>query len=118
MYKATEKISARLKWMRPKKQWAYSEHLAGAWTAALDWAKKMKTGKLTKTEVWVSSTIWYTLSYPLPSINPSKHRWESIMSIVLNYTLPATGICHNFLQDNIFSPDHFLGMGIKHIHML
>lgn len=85
---------------------------------AQNWVDNMKSCNLTKTEVWVSlrSTIWRTLSYPLPTINLSKDQWERIMVIVLNYALPAMGICRNFLQSIVFAPDNFFGLGIQHLY--
>jgi hypothetical protein len=40
------------------------------------------------------------------------------MSPVLNYTLPAIGVCRNFPRALVFSPTKYAGIGIKHIYTL
>jgi hypothetical protein len=47
---------------------------------AHDWVEKMQQGNLNRSEIWVAlqSTVWRTLSYPLPAINLSKAQWETI----------------------------------------
>jgi len=63
--------------------------------AAVKWADAMRTGKISPSDAWVAltSTIWSTLSYPLPSINLTKKQCEYIMAPIFNYALPALGIC-------------------------
>jgi hypothetical protein len=40
------------------------------------------------------------------------------MSPVLNYALPAMGICRNLPRDVVFSSTQYCGIGVKHIHTL
>jgi hypothetical protein len=37
------------------------------------------------------------------------------MSIVLQYALPAMGVCKNFPRSLVFVPKDFFGHGIKHL---
>jgi len=84
------------------------------------WVDNMKSCNLTRAEVWVSlqPTIWRTLTYPLPSINLRIDQWERIMAIVLNYALPAMGICKHFPCSIVFAPDSFFGLGIQHLYTI
>jgi hypothetical protein len=84
------------------------------------WADHMRTGIITKAETWLAlnSTIWRTFSYPLNALNLSKKQCEQIMSPVLNYALPAMGVCRTFPRDLVFSPIKYAGLGIKHIYTL
>jgi hypothetical protein len=86
--------------------------------AAVKWADAMRTGKISKMEAWIAlnSTIWSTLSYPLPALNLTKKQCEYIMSPILNYALPALGNCRNFPRTMVFAPTKYLGIGIKHLH--
>jgi hypothetical protein len=65
---------------------------------AKEWVAKMKEGKLSRTEIWlaVQLTVWRTLIYPLPALNLTKQECEQIMAPILNFVLPALGICRNF----------------------
>jgi len=87
---------------------------------AIDWVQKVKQEKLTRTELWVAlqSTIWRTLSYPLPAINLSKTQWKKIMCILLSYALPAMGICRTFPRAIVFAPEKYLGLGLCHLHTM
>jgi hypothetical protein len=40
------------------------------------------------------------------------------MAPVINYALPAMGVCHNFPRDLVFSSTKYCKIGIKHIHTL
>jgi hypothetical protein len=62
------------------------------------WADHMRTGVICKDETWLAlqSTIWRSLCYPLNAVNLTKHQCNKIMGPVLNYALPAMGICRNF----------------------
>jgi hypothetical protein len=66
--------------------------------AAIQWADAMKTGKISRPEVWlaITSTIWKTLTYPLPALNLTKEQCEKIMAPILQYGLPNMGVCRNF----------------------
>ncbi len=80
----------------------------------------MRTGKISKSDAWVAltSTIWSTLMYPPPALNLTKKQCEFIMSPILNYALPAVGICRSFPRTIVFSPIKYLGLGIKHLYTL
>jgi hypothetical protein len=84
------------------------------------WAAYMRTGVITKAETWLAlnSTIWRTFCYPLNALNLSKKQCEQIMAPVINYALPAMGVCRTFPRDLVFSPTKYAGLGIKHIHTL
>jgi hypothetical protein len=87
---------------------------------ALLWADHMRTGSIRKHETWLAltSTIWHTLCYPLNSTNLTKEQCQQIMAPVINYALPAMGVCRNFPRDLVFSSTKYCGIGIKHIHTL
>jgi len=65
---------------------------------AFKWADGMRSGLLPKDDAWLAfnSTIWKSLTYPLPALNLSKAECEKIMMPVLQYLLPALGVCRNF----------------------
>ncbi len=77
----------------------------------------MKTGHLSKTEVWHSlqSTLWRTLSYPLPAINLTRAQCKSIMAPVIAYALNGMRICKNFPRALVFSPEQLFSLGIPHL---
>jgi hypothetical protein len=82
------------------------------------WADNMRTGHIAKKDVWLSltSTIWRTLCYPLSAVNLMKKQCDKLMSPLLNYALPALGVCRTFPRDLVFAPTKYMGLGIKHIH--
>ncbi len=84
------------------------------------WVEQMRTGVIKKNETWLAlqSTIWRTLCYPLNAVNLTKQQCEAIMSPILQYALPAMGICRNFPRALVFSSTKYTGIGIKHIHTL
>jgi hypothetical protein len=86
----------------------------------IQWADKMQTGRIPKTEAWlaVMSTIWRTLYYPLPAINLTKKQCDKLMAPLLNYLLPALGVCRTFPRSLVFAPIQYMGLGIKHIHTI
>jgi hypothetical protein len=81
------------------------------------WVDQMRRGKLSKTDVWTAlqSTIWRTISYPLPALNLSKKQCKDIMRPLLLYCLPSLGICRNFPRALIFGPMEYSGLGFKHL---
>jgi hypothetical protein len=85
---------------------------------AVKWADNMRTGRISKNEVWLafSSTIWRTLCYPLPALNLTKKQCELIMTPLLKYLLPALGICRTFPRDLVFAPIKYMGLGVKHLY--
>jgi hypothetical protein len=87
---------------------------------ALQWADQMRTGVIRKDETWLAlhSTIWRTLSYPLNAVNITNAHWEKIMFPIINFALPAMGVCRKFPRDLVFSSYKFAGMGIRHLHTL
>lgn len=62
---------------------------------AIKWADDMRTRKISKDKAWlaIQSMIRKTLEYPLPELNLSKQQCENIMSPILQYGLPAIGVC-------------------------
>jgi hypothetical protein len=87
---------------------------------AEEWVASLQNCRLSRVEVWIAlqSTLWHTLSYPLPVTTLSKAQWEEIMSIVLRFALPAMGICRSFPCDIVFAPLQYFGLGILHLHSL
>jgi hypothetical protein len=87
---------------------------------AIMWADQMRTGLIRREETWLAlqSTIWQTLCYPLNAMNLSMQQCNAIMSPILNYALPAMGICRNFPRALVHSSTKHMGLGIKHIHTL
>jgi hypothetical protein len=85
-----------------------------------EWADNMRTGVIRKDETWLAlqSTIWCTFCYPLNCLNLTKEQCQHIMGPVINYALPAMGVCRKFPRDLVFSPTQYCGLGIKHIHTL
>jgi hypothetical protein len=88
--------------------------------AATKWADNLRTGAISKNDVWLAihSTILRTLMYPLPAIRLSKAQWETIMSPILQYCLPALGICRNFPRKLVHSTLDYMGLDIKHLFFL
>jgi hypothetical protein len=82
------------------------------------WADGMRTGKISPSKVWlaITSTIWRTLSYPLPATNLTKQQCEAIMYPILLYSLPAMGICRYFPRKLVFAPTKYMGLGMKHLY--
>jgi len=52
-----------------------------------------KTWQTFKIRVWLAliSTLWRSLSYPLPALNLTKEQCEKIMAPALDYAFSATG---------------------------
>jgi hypothetical protein len=63
-----------------------------------------------------NSTIWKSLSYPLPALNMSKEECEQIMKPILQYLLPAIGVCRNFPRSPVYTSEKYTGIGLKHLH--
>jgi hypothetical protein len=85
---------------------------------ATSWADSMRTGQIPKDDTWLAlqSTIWKSLSYPLPALNMSIEACESIMRPVLHYLLPALGVCRNFPRALVYTAEKYMGLGLKHLH--
>jgi hypothetical protein len=83
---------------------------------AIQWADCMRTGRISRDDAWLSfySTIWKTLSYPLPALNLSKEECEKIMALILQYLLPAMGICRTFTRALVYNSVKYMGIGIHH----
>ncbi len=90
------------------------------WQIAEEWVVSRQKCRLSRVEVWIAlqSTLWHTLSYPLPVTTLSKVQWEEIISIVLRFALPAMGICRSFPHDMVFVPLQYFGLRILHLHSL
>ncbi len=85
---------------------------------AVHWADCMRTGRISKDDAWLSfqSTIWKTLSYPLSALNLSRKECDQIMAPILQYLLPAIGVCRNFPRHLIYTSEQYMGLGVKHPH--
>jgi hypothetical protein len=88
--------------------------------AAIKWADCMRSGRISHDDAWLSfySTIWKTLLYPLPALNLNKETYNKIMTPILNYLLPAMGICRNFPRTLVYSSTKYMGLGLKHPHTI
>lgn len=86
--------------------------------SAISWADGMRTGKISKEDAWLSfqSTIWKSLTYPLPAVNISKEACKRIMAPVLHYLLPAIGVCRNFPRKLVYAPEKYMGLGIRNLY--
>jgi Reverse transcriptase (RNA-dependent DNA polymerase) len=87
---------------------------------AIKWADAMRSGRISRSEAWlaINSTIWKTLTYPLSAINLSKDQCERIMAPILNYGLPAIGVCRNFPRSMVFAPTKYMGLGLQHLYTI
>ncbi len=83
-------------------------------TSAIKWADAMQAGSISKHDARLSfsSTIWHTLTYPVNATNLSENQCDSIMTIILQYLLPAIGICRRFPRAMVYAPKKYLGLGI------
>jgi hypothetical protein len=86
--------------------------------SAIQWADAMRSGRISKSEVWlaITSTIWRTLTYPLPAINLTREQCEKIMAPILQYGLPNMGVCRNFPRDMVFAPQQYFSLGLQHLY--
>jgi len=77
----------------------------------------MATGKLSRQEMWVAahSTIWRTLSYPLPALNLTRQQWDDLLALLIRFLLPKLGVCRNFPRGLVFAPEKFFGLGLTHL---
>jgi hypothetical protein len=87
---------------------------------SIKWADQIRTGRLKRSEVYLAlhSTLWKTLSYPLPCTSLSKKQCDKIMATALLQALPAMGICRYFPRSVVHGPLSRMGLGIPHIHSL
>jgi hypothetical protein len=85
-----------------------------------DWVENMKAGRLSRSEIWTAwqSTIGRTLVYPLPALNLTQQECLAIMAPIIQFLLPALGICRSFPRDIVFAPKTFFGLGIQHLYTL
>ncbi len=85
---------------------------------ATEWADCMRTGMIPKDDAWLAfhSTIWKSLTYLLPALNLSKADCEQIMRPILQYLLPAIGVCRNFPRSLVYTSEKYMGIGLKHLH--
>lgn len=83
---------------------------------AIEWVGKMKEGHLSRTEMWTAlqSTVWRALMFPLPALNLTRKECQLIMAPLLEYILPALGICRNFQGKLVLAQKEFFGLCIKH----
>ncbi len=60
--------------------------------AAITWADNLRTGSISKNEVWVAlqSTILRTLAYPLPALRLTQKNCEEIMAPILQFNVLAS----------------------------
>jgi hypothetical protein len=83
---------------------------------AIKWADSMRTGRISREDTWLAfySTIWKMLSYPLPALNLTCEEWDKIMAPILQYLLPAMGICRNFPRALVYNSVKYMGVGVQH----
>jgi hypothetical protein len=83
---------------------------------AIKWADCMRTGRISREDAWLAfySTIWKTLSYPLPALNLTREECDKIMAPILQYLLPAMGVCRNFPRALVYNSVKYMGIGIQH----
>jgi hypothetical protein len=82
------------------------------------WATQMKAENLPKTDVWTAlmSSLWRTLSYPLPVTTLSVDECKAIMAPALNQGLVGMGFCRHFPRALVHSPARYMGLNIHHLH--
>lgn len=73
------------------------------------WASDVKQGKLKK-KAWISliSTLWRSLSYPLPALNLTKEQCKKIMAPAIEYVLMAMDIYCHFPRALVFATEKTL----------
>jgi ribonuclease HI len=83
---------------------------------AISWAGKVRTGFLSKQEVWLclQSTIMKTIEYALPATIMSKTDLDNIMKPILDVGLSRAGICRKMARSVVFAPNKFQGLGLHH----
>ena len=66
----------------------------------------IQTRSISREDAWlaVNSTIMKTLEYPMIAITLSKKQWDYIMSPILIYSLPKSGIVRIFPRDVVYAP--------------
>jgi hypothetical protein len=77
---------------------------------AIKWVDCTRTGQIPREDALLAfySTLWKTLTYPLPALNLLKEEYEKLLAPVLAYLLPAMGICRNFSRAPVFSSTKFI----------
>jgi hypothetical protein len=80
----------------------------------LEWADKIRTKELTRTEAWLSLRmgIAKALQYPLTATNMSKTECKLIDKKLLHAALPALGFPSSYPQVIAQAPPEVLGLGI------
>jgi hypothetical protein len=78
------------------------------------WADKLRTAKITKTEAWfaLNQCILRTIHYPLLATTISKEDFGFILSPILKVALPKSGICRNMPRAVVYSSRKYRGLGI------
>ena len=69
-------------------------------------AEYIRTGHVSRYEAWTSLTLiaMKTLEYSLPALSLSKKEYQKIMSPVLKYFLPKSGLNRNIKRDILYAP--------------
>jgi hypothetical protein len=82
----------------------------------IKWADGMRTGRISREDAWLAfySTVWKTLLYPLLALNLIREECENIVAPVLQYLLPAMGICRNFPRALVYNSVKYMGLVIQH----
>jgi hypothetical protein len=95
-----------------------TDHFNKLLTLAMSWADAMRTGFIRREEAWlaVNSTILRSLAYSLPALRLSRQQWDCILSPILQYCLPAMGVCRYFPRKLVFASSSHFGLGFKHLH--
>jgi hypothetical protein len=60
--------------------------------------------------------MWKTLSYPLPALNLTREECDKVMRPVLQYLLPAIGVCRSFPRSLVYTSEQYMGLGVKNLH--
>jgi len=89
-------------------------------SGVIKWADSLRTGNIGRTEVWTAlqSTILRALAYPISALRLTRCQIEQILAPLLQYCLPAMGICRNFPRKLVFSTLEHMGLNIVHLHTL
>lgn len=82
---------------------------------SIKWADQIRTGRLKCSEAHLAlhSTLWKTLTYPLPCTTLSKQQRNEIMAPALHQTLPAMGVYRHFPRHVVHRPLSHMGLGIR-----
>ena len=83
------------------------------------WTEQVRCGALQRLEAWqaLTTTIFKTIEYPLPSTTLSLKQCDEIVRPILKIGLPRSGICRNISRQVAFSSIKYKGLGLHHPYM-